>query len=87
MVAWLLGRCAPVNARSNSASRHTALHSAAWNGDLDMVELLVAAGANPVLRDEQYDATPIEWARTAIEVTNNPKCAQVVDYLGTREGP
>jgi ankyrin repeat protein len=84
MVTWLLERGAPVNARSDAASRHTALHSAAWNGDVEMVKLLIAAGADPALRDEQYDATPVGWAQTSIEVTNNPKCAEVVDYLGTR---
>jgi ankyrin repeat protein len=77
----LLDRGANVNARSDESSRHTALHAAAWNGDLAMVELLVAAGADTLARDLQYDATPLGWAETAIEVTNNLKCADVVSYL------
>jgi ankyrin repeat protein len=81
VVEWLLARGADPNARSDAASRHTALHSAAWKGDLRMVKLLVGAGADPAIRDDQYDATPQGWADTAIEVTNNPACAQVVTYL------
>ena len=46
LVSWLLERGANVNARAEWGSRHTALHSAAWNGDLKMVTLLVEAGAD-----------------------------------------
>lgn len=81
LVAWLLERGANANARTDVRSRHTALHAAAWNGDLAMAKLLVVAGADPAARDEQYDATPEGWADTAIEVTNNPACAEVVEYL------
>jgi ankyrin repeat protein len=81
LVEWLLERGANVDARSDAGSRHTALHSAAWNGDLKMVKLLVEAGADLTARDEQYDATPQGWAETSIEMSNNPKCAEVVAYL------
>jgi ankyrin repeat protein len=81
LVEWLLERGANVNARSDAESRHTALHAAAWNGDLQMVKLLVEAGADRTARDEQYDATPQGWAETSIEVSNNPRCAEVVTYL------
>ena len=74
-------RGANVNARADGQSRHTALHSAAWNGDLPMAQLLVDAGADLAARDEQYDGTPLGWAETSIEVTNNPKCAEVAAYL------
>jgi ankyrin repeat protein len=83
LVEWLLAHGANVNARSDAESRHTALHSAAWNGDLEMVKLLVAAGADRNVRDAQYDATPRGWAETSIEVSNNPKCADVVAYFDT----
>jgi ankyrin repeat protein len=83
VVEWLLAHGASVNARSDAESRHTALHSAAWNGDLDMVKLLVAAGADRHARDAQYDAPPRGWAETSIEVSNNPKCADVVAYFDT----
>jgi hypothetical protein len=81
LVEWLLARGGNVNAHARSQSRHTALHSAAWNGDLPMARLLVDAGADVLARDEEHDGTPLDWARVAIEVTNNPKCQQVVEYL------
>jgi ankyrin repeat protein len=81
VVEWLLARGGNVNARARAQSRHTALHSAAWNGDLLMARLLVDAGADVRARDEEHDGTPLGWARVAIEVTNNPKCQQVVEYL------
>ncbi len=81
LVSWLLERGANVNARAESGSRHTALHSAAWNGDLKMVTLLVDAGADRTARDEEHDGTPLGWAETATTVTNNPSCQEVVAYL------
>ena len=81
LVEWLLTRGANVNARATAQSRHTALHSAAWNGDLPMVRLLVGAGADLSARDEEHDGTPLGWAEVSIEVTNNPKCREVVEYL------
>ena len=84
LVEWLLARGGNVAARARAESRHTALHSAAWNGDLAMVELLVRAGADPSVRDEQYRATPAGWAETAIVVTSNRRCAEVVEYLRPR---
>ena len=81
LVAWLLERGANVNARADAQSRQTALHAAAWNGDLRMVKLLVDAGADQNARDEQHDATPLGWAETSHEITNNMKCADVVAYF------
>jgi hypothetical protein len=85
LVEWLLARGGNANARSTAQSRHTALHSAAWNGDLPMVRLLVAAGADLTARDEEHDGTPLGWAEVAIDVTNNPKCGDVVEYLSELE--
>ena len=86
LVRWLLDRGANVNARSEASSRHTALHSAAWNGDLEMARLLVGAGADRAARDATYDGTPLGWATTSIEVTNNPACAEVAAYLRGLDG-
>jgi ankyrin repeat protein len=84
LVRWLLAHGADPNARATAQSQHTALHSAAWNGDLTMVKLLVAAGADPGLRDRQYDATPQGWAETSIEITSNEKCIEVAEWLAAR---
>jgi hypothetical protein len=48
------------NAGINLAT--TPLHNAAWIGDLEMVRLLVALGADPTARDPRFDATPAGWA-------------------------
>jgi ankyrin repeat protein len=40
----------------------TALHRAAWEGDLSMVERLVARGADIGNRENPYGATPLSWA-------------------------
>ncbi|MBV8580620.1 MAG: ankyrin repeat domain-containing protein [Candidatus Eremiobacteraeota bacterium] len=84
LVEWLIARGANVNARSDAGSYHTALHSAAWNGDLRMVQLLVEAGADVTATDEEHHNIPLGWAEVAVEVTNNPACAEVAEYLRTR---
>lgn len=81
LVVWLLGRGADPNAKTGGEADETALHSAGWNGDLRMVKLLLDHGSDPNTRDRQYDSTPAGWARTAIEVTNNPRCGEVAEYL------
>ena len=83
LVEWLLARGANVNARAEAQSRHTALHAAAWNGDLRMVQMLIAAGADPRLHDEEHDNTALGWAEVSRDVTNNPKCTDVAEYLRT----
>ena len=86
LVEWLLAHGANVNARATAQSRHTALHSAAWNGDLAMVRLLVGAGADLAARDAEHNGTPLNWAEVAIDVTNNAKCGDVVEYLAGQSG-
>lgn len=41
----------------------TALHRAAWDGDLGMVRRLVAKGADIGNRDNPFVATPLSWAQ------------------------
>ena len=86
LVAWLLAHGASPDARASAQSRQTALHAAAWNGDLRMVALLVEAGADVAAKDEEHDATPRGWAETSVEVTRNPVCAEVARYLAGRAG-
>jgi ankyrin repeat protein len=40
----------------------TALHTAAGEGHLDVVRLLLAAGADPNLRDNRFNGTALGWA-------------------------
>jgi ankyrin repeat protein len=40
----------------------TAMHIAAFRGNIDVVRLLLAHGANPRLRDQKYAGTPLGWA-------------------------
>lgn len=86
LVEWLLARGAPVDARARPPSRHTALHSAAWNGDLPMVRLLLRAGADPAAQDDEHQGTARGWAEVAVDVTNNRACAEVAALLAEAEG-
>jgi len=43
-------------------TRNTPLHDAAWAGDLETVKLLIELGADPSVRDREFDATPLGWA-------------------------
>ncbi len=56
----LLSRGVDPSARGNHGM--TALHEAAWGGHLDLVRLLVEAGAAVDLRERQFGATPVGWA-------------------------
>lgn len=40
----------------------TALHTAAGDGDVELARLLLAAGADPDLRDARFGGTPLDWA-------------------------
>ena len=46
----------------NHMTYRTALHQAAWLGRVDMMQILIDAGANPTLRDQFYFGPPIAWA-------------------------
>jgi ankyrin repeat protein len=82
LVTWLVDRGADPNARSTDRASHdTCLHSAAWNGDLAMVELLLARGADRTLLDDEHHNTPAGWAEVAAGVTNNAACLAVAKLL------
>lgn len=41
----------------------TALHHSAATGDVELTRVLLDLGADPDLRDQRFDATPLDWAR------------------------
>lgn len=86
LVSWLLSQGANANARHTGLSRQTALHNAAWNGDLDMVRLLVEHGADLRARDGEHDNSPAGWAETAARMTGNPACMDVAAWLRAQGG-
>jgi ankyrin repeat protein len=47
----------------NELKRTTALHHAASAGHLEMAKLLIELGADPLIRDTEFNARPIGWAR------------------------
>jgi ankyrin repeat protein len=46
-----------------------------------MVKMLVEAGADLAALDDEHGGTPMQWAEVAIDVTHNPACKEVVEYL------
>lgn len=46
----------------NSVKRTTALHHAAMTGNVEMAKLLIELGADPLVRDQEFNAFPRGWA-------------------------
>lgn len=66
-VRTLLSLGAGVNVRGTfGGTEHgvgtTALHHAAEGGHLDVIEVLLAAGADPAIEDDRHGGTPASWA-------------------------
>ena len=66
-VGWLLDHGADANQRATFGGLShgegvTALHLAAQSDHAAMVELLLARGADPRIRDALYESTPARWA-------------------------
>lgn len=47
----------------NRLTRNCPLHEAAWHGRVESAQVLLAAGADPTIRDRHWGATPLQWAR------------------------
>jgi hypothetical protein len=43
----------------------TPLHEAAWAGDLELIQRLLDAGADPTITDARFGSTPMGWAEHA----------------------
>jgi len=67
-VELLAGLGFDVNAKGRSDAPakdpwETALHVAAMAGNLDLARTLLSLGADPGIRDQRFDSTPLGWAR------------------------
>jgi ankyrin repeat protein len=71
VIELLIRHGASVNVRDDPSTAvdvthgYTALHAAAWAGNLDAIRALLAHGADPRIREEKYCATPAGWAAYA----------------------
>lgn len=45
----------------------TALHQAAWSGDLDLIRRLLEAGADATITDRRFGSTALDWAEHAYQ--------------------
>jgi ankyrin repeat protein len=62
-VRWLLERGADPNARwAHWDAEVTPLHMAAWGGGEEVARLLLAAGADPSIRDSKHHGDALDWA-------------------------
>ena len=61
-----LNNCADVNQKDRYIG-YTPLHYSAWNGDIDIAELLIVKGANLNARDNNYN-TPLDVAVKANKI-------------------
>jgi len=78
-VGWLIVHGVDVNAkRVMFDCNHTALHTTAENGAIDIARMLLEAGADPDIRDDKYDATALGWA----EYCDQPQVAQLIREHG-----
>lgn len=59
---------------------HTALHEAAYRGDVELVRTLLDLGADPDRRDTDHDATPLGWAEYAAAENDADRTA-VIEVL------
>ena len=53
----------------------SALHKAATEGQVEMVTFLLESGADPTVKDLEWEATPASWARHS----NEPEIAQILE--------
>jgi ankyrin repeat protein len=78
-VRWLIDHNVDVNAkRVVWDCNHTALHMTAADGNVEIARMLLDAGADPSIRDDKYDNTPLGWA----EFCEQPQIAQLLRERG-----
>jgi ankyrin repeat protein len=80
-VKWLLDRGADPNARWNHwDALVTPLHLAVLGRHPDVVRLLLAAGADPTIRDSMHDSDAIGWA----EFFQQPQIVEILKARGAK---
>jgi len=80
-VKWLLDRGADPNARwSHWEAVVTPLHLALLGRHPDIVRLLLSAGADPTIRDSQFDSDAIGWA----EFFHQPEMVEILKARGAK---
>jgi hypothetical protein len=67
----------PDDPDTRDADGATALHHAAWDGDLILIERLLAAGADPAVTDTRFGATPLGWAEHAYQTEAADRLRQI----------
>lgn len=81
MVKVLLAHGADPNAPDPEGG--SALHIAAWHGQLDVIRTLVAAGARLEMGDAEWSATPRDWA----EYAKQTEAVKLLDALAAAAPP
>jgi ankyrin repeat protein len=82
-VRWLIAHGVDVNAKRRLWDcNQTALHVTAEHGLVELAQILLEAGADPGIRDDKYNATPLEWA----EYCGQPRIAELLRARGV-SGP
>jgi len=79
VVRWLIAHGIDVNAKRRLWDCNaTALHVTAEHGLVELAQRLLEAGADPGIRDDKYNATPLEWA----EYCGQPRIAALLAARG-----
>jgi hypothetical protein len=55
----------PDDPNTRNENGATPLHEAAWAGDLELIQRLLDAGADPTIPDARFGSTPLGWAEHA----------------------
>jgi ankyrin repeat protein len=87
-VRRLLAAGWPADARGHDGA--TALHWAAWHGDLELARELLHRGASPSVRERSFGGTPLSWAVHASVHGWHPErgdYAAVVELLAAAGAP
>ena len=63
----------------------TLLHAAAWDGDLDRIRALLAAGADPTIRDRRFGGRALDWAVHAFQTEAEALLREVTPEAASEE--